>query len=95
MSLVMAKTIAILQKPIRSVSDELAGYGTTVNGLPILEGNEAETLEGWYSDNVKAGSGGFVLPANGFEDFGRAIRQKFVIEISGRGRPLAIETAAR
>ena len=25
----------------------------------------------------------FVLPANGFEDFGRAIRQKFVIEVSG------------
>ena len=71
------------RQPIRNVSDELAGYGTTVNGLPILEGNEAETLEGWYSENVKAGAGGFILPAKGFEDFGRAIRQKFVIEISG------------
>ncbi len=71
-------------EPIRSVSDELAGYGTTVNGLPILEGSEAATLENWYSENVKAGAGGFILPANGFEDFGRAIRQKFVIEISGR-----------
>ncbi len=30
-----------------------------------------------------AGPGSFVLPANGYNDFGRAIRQKFVIEISG------------
>jgi hypothetical protein len=28
------------------------------------------------------GPGSFVLPANGYSDFGRAIRQKFVIEIS-------------
>jgi hypothetical protein len=31
-----------------------------------------------------AGPGAFVLPADGFKDFGRAIRQKFVIEISGK-----------
>ena len=29
------------------------------------------------------GVGAFVLPANGYNDFERAMRQKFVIEISG------------
>ena len=31
---------------------------------------------------------GFILPANGFGDFGRAIRQKFMIEISGWPLPI-------
>jgi hypothetical protein len=30
-----------------------------------------------------AGPGSFVLPAQGYADFERAIRQKFVIEMSG------------
>ncbi len=75
------------KESITSIRDELVSYRTTINGLPILEGREAATLEGWYRDNVKGGSGSFILPANGFEDFGRAIRQKFVIEISGRQTP--------
>lgn len=40
-------------------------------------------LEDWYKTHVQAGPGSFVLPANGYGDFARAIRQKFVIEISG------------
>lgn len=76
------------QEPIEAVRDELAGGGVTINGLPILEGDEGPTLEGWYKEHVMAGPGAFVLPADGFKDFGRAIRQKFVIEISGSyGRP--------
>lgn len=70
-------------EPTTSVRDELVSYNVTVNGLPILEGKEAGSLEKWYTDNVKGGSGSFVLPAAGFEDFGRAIRQKFVVEVSG------------
>ncbi|HMN38580.1 MAG TPA: DUF1194 domain-containing protein [Hyphomicrobium sp.] len=45
------------------------------------------TLEEWYRTYVMGGMGAFVLPANGYNDFGRAIRQKFVIEISGLGFP--------
>ncbi len=71
------------KEPVSLVRNELVGYGVTINGLPILEGDEAETLESWYAENVRGGSGGFVLPAAGYDDFGRAIRQKFVIEISG------------
>ena len=63
--------------------DEIVGYGSIINGLPILEGKEALTLEKWYEDNVRGGPGSFVLAAKSFEDFGRAIRQKFIVEISG------------
>lgn len=73
------------REPVTAVRDEIASFGTTINGLPILEGSEAATLEDWYRDNVKAGPGSFILPADGFEDFGRAIRQKFIVEISGIG----------
>lgn len=45
------------------------------------------TLEEWYRSHVMGGTGAFVIPANGYEDFGRAIRQKFVIEISGIAPP--------
>ena len=44
-------------------------------------------LEDWYKTHVQAGAGSFVLPANGYGDFARAIRQKFVIEISGSAPP--------
>lgn len=95
------------QEPVENVRDELVSYGVTVNGLPILEGNEGEgegpggvptqsylppapgegengktPLEDWYRDHVKGGPGSFVLTANGYSDFGRAIRQKFVLEVS-------------
>lgn len=45
------------------------------------------TLEEWYRSHVMGGTGAFVLPANGYDDFGRAIRQKFVIEVSGEFPP--------
>ena len=69
-------------KPVDAVRDELVAAGVTINGLPILEGEEADTLEGWYRDHVIGGQNAFLLPASGFRDFGRAIRAKFVLEIS-------------
>ncbi|MGI9403161.1 MAG: DUF1194 domain-containing protein [Hyphomicrobium sp.] len=91
------------KEPIDAVRDELVKWGVTVNGLPILENAQeqssapvesylpqersASSLEEWYRDNVKGGPGSFVLPANGYKDFGRAIRQKFVLEISGISPP--------
>ncbi len=50
---------------------------------PSAAGAINQTLEEWYKTHVMGGTGAFVLPANGYEDFGRAMRQKFVIEISG------------
>ncbi|MGE5266337.1 MAG: DUF1194 domain-containing protein [Deltaproteobacteria bacterium] len=75
------------EEPVEAVRDELVASGVIINGLPILEGDDGPTLEGWYRDYVVGGTGAFVLPAKGFQDFGNAIRQKFVIEISGRPPP--------
>lgn len=88
-------------EPIEKVRDELVANGVTINGLPILLGAEEAAgpapgqqpqgapapLEEWFKAHVKGGNGSFVLPANGYSDFARAIRQKFVIEISGRAMP--------
>lgn len=69
-------------QPVDTVRDELAAAGITINGLPILAGDEAATLEAWYRAHVIGGPGAFLLPAHGFEDVERAMRQKFVIEVS-------------
>ncbi len=91
------------EEPVDVARDELVKWGVTVNGLPILERAQGQSappvesylpqqrgtspLEDWYRKNVKGGPGSFVLPANGYKDFGRAIRQKFVLEISGISPP--------
>lgn len=69
-------------EPVDSVRDALVAEGVTINGLPILEGPEAPQLEQWYSDHVVGGPFAFVLPAEGYSDFARAIRRKFLVEIS-------------
>jgi hypothetical protein len=69
--------------PVDLVRDELTNTDVTINGLPIREGREAATIEPWYEEHVVGGIAAFLLPANGFQDFGRAIRQKFILEISG------------
>jgi hypothetical protein len=58
--------------------------GVTINGLPILEGDEAATLEDWYMQHVIGGPAAFLVPALGFPDFERAMRKKFLVEVSSR-----------
>lgn len=55
----------------------------------VLAAPNADTigLEPWYRANVIGGPGAFVLPAYGYSDFGRAIRQKFVVEVSDAREP--------
>lgn len=72
-------------EPAGAVRDELVAGKVVINGLPILDGDEGKTIEDWYRTNVMGGVGSFVIPANGYGDFERAIRQKFVVEISGTG----------
>lgn len=52
----------------------------TINGLPILS-NQFPKLDEYYRENVTT-MNGFVIPAEGFEDFGRAIRMKLIREIA-------------
>ena len=48
--------------------------------------SDMTTLDVWYRDHVIGGPGSFLLTAHGFDDFGRAFRQKFVTEISDASR---------
>jgi hypothetical protein len=63
------------------IRDMLVAEGVTINGLPILEGDEAETLEAWFHQNVIGGLGSFLISAHGFADVRRAMRLKFVTEL--------------
>ena len=80
---------------VDQVRDELAASGVTLNGLPILEGDEAATLEAWYRDHVIGGPNAFLVPAASFDDFGRAIRRKFVTEMSAAPCPHCTREARR
>ena len=68
--------------------DEVVGRGIRVNGLPIVTAAEPD-LARWYQANVVGGDGAFLEIADGFEDFARAMRRKFQLEIAGApaGKP--------
>jgi hypothetical protein len=61
--------------------DEVVGRGIRVNGLPIVTAAEPD-LARWYQANVVGGQGAFLEIADGFEDFARAMRRKFQLEIA-------------
>ena len=58
----------------------LTRAGITVNALAIDINNE--DLTGWYWGNVITGAGAFVVTANDFADYPRAIRLKLIRETS-------------
>lgn len=65
----------------------LAAGIDAINGLVI--GGDAGVLA-WYNANVKGGAGAFVLTANDFGDFGAAIQDKLVREITGVPEPSSV-----
>jgi hypothetical protein len=72
--------------------DEALAKGITINGLVILSDrqmpwnaehtNPPGGLEKYYRDNVIGGPGAFVLVAEDFQSFGRAIIKKMIAEIA-------------
>ena len=74
--------------PIIEEPGQIVGAGAyrapdgNLENLRPLESRERLTLDGWYRTNVMGGDLAFILPANGYADFARAMRQKFVTEIS-------------
>jgi Ca-activated chloride channel family protein len=64
--------------PIRDIAQDAA---ITINGLPIVTEHAPDVVT-YYREHVVT-SDGFVLQANGFSDFGRAIRRKIQLEIAG------------
>jgi hypothetical protein len=72
--------------------DEALKQGITINGLVILSErqvpwnpehtNPPGGLEKYYRDNVVGGPGSFVIAAESFQSFGRAIVKKMIAEIA-------------
>lgn len=71
--------------------------GFVINGLPIV--NERPNpygypvlpnLDLYYEDCVIGGPGSFIVTADGFKDFARAIRRKMLLEIAGVRPPSAL-----
>jgi hypothetical protein len=61
--------------------DEAVARSININGLPILE--VEPDLEEYYRNNVIGGPGAFVIAAETFSDFGKAILRKLILEIAG------------
>ena len=82
--------------PAELVRDRLLQQGIVVNGLPVMMnrtnfGRPPDlTLDKYYEENVIGGMGSFMIVADSFDQFGRAVRTKLVREISSvdiTGRP--------
>ncbi|WP_020180220.1 DUF1194 domain-containing protein [Methylopila sp. M107] len=56
------------------------GFG--LRELPGMSDQSPSTLDSWYRDHVIGGPGSFLLLAQGYGDFARALRRKLVTEIS-------------
>lgn len=67
------------QDPLQARSAAIS-KGITINGLAILDGDAG--LAAYYRANVTGGSGSFVISADGFEDFAKAMKRKLGRELS-------------
>jgi hypothetical protein len=67
----------------RMIRRYIANNGVTINGLTIL--NEVKTLDLYFEDNVIAGPGRFVMVADSYSQFAKAIYRKLRREISRTG----------
>jgi hypothetical protein len=79
---------------VNLVRDRAVADGVAINGLPII--NDRPQIYGYppfpdldlyYQDCVIGGPGAFIVVADGFKDFARAILRKLVTEIAGRVPP--------
>jgi hypothetical protein len=79
-------------RDVKLARDEVLAQGVVINGLVILSDrpvpwnaehtNPPGGLEKYYQDNVIGGPGAFVLVAENFNSFGRAIIKKLIAEIA-------------
>src|SRR5215470_18806568 len=79
-------------RDVKPARDEVVGKRIVINGLVILSDrpvpwnaehtNPPGGLEKYYQDNVVGGPGAFVLVAENFNSFGRAIIKKLIAEIA-------------
>ena len=79
-------------RDVRLARNEAVAQGVTINGLVILSQpqvsfnaehtNPPGGLENYYRENVVGGPGAFVMVAEDFRSFGRAIVRKMIAEIA-------------
>jgi len=79
-------------REVRLARDEAVAKGIVINGLVILSErqmpwnaehtNPPGGLENYYRENVIGGPGAFVMVAEDFKSFGRAIIKKMIAEIA-------------
>jgi hypothetical protein len=79
-------------REVAATRDEVAAKGITINGLVILSDsqllfnaehtNPPGGLEKYYRDNVIGGPSAFVMVAENFDAFGKAIIKKLIAEIA-------------
>ncbi len=79
-------------REVNLVRDEAVAKGITINGLVILSDrplsfnpehtNPPGGLEAYYRNNVIGGPGAFVMVAQDFNSFGKAILNKLIAEIA-------------
>jgi hypothetical protein len=74
--------------PAEIARDRLVSQGIVINGLPVMMnrsnfGRPPDlTLDKYYEESVIGGPGAFLVVADNFDHFGRAVRSKLVREIS-------------
>ncbi len=75
---------------VETARDRAIAEGITINGLPIVNDRPSRfglpplaNLDLYYEDCVIGGFGSFVVVADGFRDFARAILRKMLLEIAG------------
>ncbi len=89
-------------RDVQFARDQAVAKGIVVNGIPILtelqysripeHTNPPGGLEKYYRDNVIGGPGSFVMVAEDFSAFGRAMVKKLIAEIAAT--PIPRRTAA-
>jgi len=69
--------------------DRAIAAGITINGLPIMDQGfgmytafNISSLDLYYRDCVIGGPGAFLIVAENFRDFARAVRRKLILEIA-------------
>jgi hypothetical protein len=88
-------------EPVTLARDKAVKQGITINGLPIVNMRpspfgtaQVPRLDLYFQNCVIGGRSAFIEVAKDFKDFGRAIRRKLILEISGH-RPPAPHRFAR
>ncbi|MFL6798913.1 MAG: DUF1194 domain-containing protein [Xanthobacteraceae bacterium] len=91
-------------RDVKLARDEAVAKSIVINGLVILSDrpvpwnaehtNPAGGLEKYYQENVIGGPGAFVLVAENFNSFGRAIIKKLIAEIASLPQPAMSQRAA-